>query len=72
MSKILRVSLFRKSLFKISNLIFTIKIDDIIRTDFLAIFYEFKRDSNLYSLVIRLQNEKLNNLKMVLFGYFLE
>ena len=35
----------------------------------LDIFIEFKRDSNIDSLVIRLENEKLNKFKMVLFEY---
>jgi len=35
----------------------------------LEIFIEFKKDSNIDSRVIRLENEKLKNFKRVLFEY---
>jgi len=39
------------------------------RKDALEILLSLKKDSNIDSLVIRLENEKLKNFKRVLFEY---
>ena len=55
---------------KLCNLISTKKtvVENICKV-VLKIFIEFKNDSNTDSRVIRLENEKLNNFKMVLFEH---
>ena len=42
---------------------------EIIPIESLEIFIKIKKDSNKDSRIIRLENEKLNQFKMVLFKY---